>query len=63
MTRQIATAAEEQTQVADDISRNLIELAGIAASNQESVQHTERASQSLHELSSGLAELTRRLGR
>lgn len=63
MNRQIATAAEEQTQVADDISRNLIDLAGIAASNQESVQHTAHASQSLHELSSGLAELTRRLGR
>ncbi len=63
MNRQIATAAEEQTQVANDISQNLIELSAIASSNQESVQHTERASRKLHELSSGLTELTRRLGR
>jgi methyl-accepting chemotaxis protein len=61
MNRQIATAAEEQTSVAEDISRNLTEITAIATSNQSNVQRTEAASQNLNELSGQLSEVTRRL--
>jgi methyl-accepting chemotaxis protein len=61
MNRQIATAAEEQTSVAEDISRNLTEITAIATSNQENVQRTETAGKNLHELSSQLNEVTQRL--
>jgi methyl-accepting chemotaxis protein len=61
MNRQIATAAEEQTSVAEDISRNLIDITAIATTNQEHVQRTEAASQNLNELSGQLSEVTRRL--
>ncbi|WDY56432.1 methyl-accepting chemotaxis protein [Pseudomonas sp. PSKL.D1] len=61
MNRQIATAAEEQTSVAEDISRNLIEITRIATANQEAVQHTEQAGQRLHGLSGQLGEVTSRL--
>ena len=61
MNRQIATAAEEQTSVAEDISCNLIEITRIATANQEAVQHTERAGQRLHGLSGQLGEVTSRL--
>ncbi|MBE0958917.1 methyl-accepting chemotaxis protein, partial [Escherichia coli] len=54
MNRQIATAAEEQTAVAEDISRNLTEIASIASSNQEQVEQTEAASRDLHGLSAQL---------
>ena len=61
MNRQIATAAEEQTSVAEDISRNLIEITAIATTNQENVERTEKASQNLHGLSAQLSEVTHRL--
>ncbi|MCG4451892.1 methyl-accepting chemotaxis protein [Pseudomonas sp. MMS21-TM103] len=61
MNRQIATAAEEQTSVAEDISRNLTEITAIATTNQENVQRTEAASQNLNALSSQLSEVTQRL--
>ncbi|MBC3453484.1 methyl-accepting chemotaxis protein [Pseudomonas mosselii] len=61
MNRQIATAAEEQTSVAEDISRNLVEITRIATANQEAVQHTEQAGQRLHGLSGQLGEVTSRL--
>ncbi|MFJ2486941.1 methyl-accepting chemotaxis protein [Pseudomonas sp. NPDC087639] len=61
MNRQIATAAEEQTSVAEDISRNLTEITSIASTNLESVQRTESASQNLHGLSGQLNEVTARL--
>ncbi|WP_371921719.1 MULTISPECIES: methyl-accepting chemotaxis protein [Pseudomonas] len=60
MNRQIATAAEEQTSVAEDISRNLTEITAIAVTNDENVQRTEAASGRLHELSGELSEVTRR---
>lgn len=62
MNQQIATAAEEQTLVAEDISRNLTELSSIASANQENVERTRSASQNLHHLSGELGEVTRRLG-
>ena len=61
MNRQIATAAEEQTSVAEDISRNLVEITRIATANQQAVQHTEQAGYRLHGLSGQLGEVTARL--
>ncbi|WP_373273723.1 methyl-accepting chemotaxis protein [Pseudomonas taiwanensis] len=61
MNRQIATAAEEQTSVAEDISRNLTEITAIATTNDENVQRTQGASQHLHALSGDLTQLTARL--
>ncbi|HFF2233361.1 TPA: methyl-accepting chemotaxis protein CtpH [Pseudomonas aeruginosa] len=61
MNRQIATAAEEQTAVAEDISRNLTEIASIASSNQEQVEQTEAASRDLHGLSAQLGDALQRL--
>jgi methyl-accepting chemotaxis protein len=61
MNRQIATAAQEQTSVAEDISRNLTGITAIATANQENVQRTESAGQKLHVLSGQLNEVTERL--
>ncbi|MGF6204052.1 hypothetical protein ABH906_000058 [Pseudomonas frederiksbergensis] len=61
MNRQIATAAEEQTSVAEDISRNLTEITTIASTNLDNVQRTEAASHNLHGLSGQLNEVTARL--
>nr|WP_314531822.1 methyl-accepting chemotaxis protein [uncultured Pseudomonas sp.] len=61
MNRQIATAAEEQTSVAEDISRNLTEITSIASTNLDNVQRTEAASHNLHGLSGQLNEVTARL--
>ncbi|PWB33202.1 methyl-accepting chemotaxis protein [Pseudomonas sp. SDI] len=61
MNRQIATAAEEQTSVAEDISRNLVEITRIATDNQGAVQRTEQAGHRLHALSGQLGEVTARL--
>lgn len=61
MNRQIATAAEEQTSVAEDISRNITDITDIASANQLEVDNTARASQTLHNLSGELSTLTQRL--
>ena len=61
MNRQIATAAEEQTSVAGDISRNLTEITAIASANQENVERTQAASHALQDLSGELSEVTQRL--
>ena len=61
MNRQIATAAEEQTSVAEDMSCNLVEITRIATANQGAVQRTEQAGQHLHDLSGRLGEVTARL--
>ncbi|MBM6443855.1 MULTISPECIES: methyl-accepting chemotaxis protein [Pseudomonas] len=57
MNQQIAVAAEEQTLVTEDISRNLSELVVISASNQENVRRTESAGKSLHLVVGVLTEL------
>ncbi len=62
MNRQIATAAEEQTSVVEDISRNLTEITAIADANQHNVERTESASRNLHGLATQLNEVTARLG-
>jgi len=61
MNRHIASAAEEQTLVAGEISRNLTELAEIATDNQRRVQRSEHISGELHDLSGRLSALTNRL--
>ncbi len=61
MNRQIATAAEEQTAVAEDISQNLTEITAIAGANQGDVERTESASAHLHRLSGELGEVTARM--
>jgi len=61
MNRQISTAADEQTSVAEDISRNITEITDIASANQTQVDNTSRASQTLHGLSGELSALTQRL--
>ena len=61
MNRQIATAAEEQTSVAEDISQNLTELTAIANANQEHVSRTQTASHSLQDLSGQLGGVSQRL--
>ncbi|MEH6566401.1 MAG: methyl-accepting chemotaxis protein [Halopseudomonas sp.] len=61
MNRQISTAADEQTSVAEDISRNITEITDIASANQAEVDNTARASQTLHGLSGELSTLTQRL--
>ncbi|MBC2381938.1 methyl-accepting chemotaxis protein [Pseudomonas sp. WS 5106] len=62
MNRQIATAAEEQTSVAEDISRNITQITTVATANMDNVQRTEAASQNLRGLSGELNEVTARLG-
>ena len=62
MNRQIATAAEEQTSVAEDISRNITQITTVATANLDNVQRTEAASHNLRGLSSELNEVTARLG-
>ncbi|WP_248752475.1 methyl-accepting chemotaxis protein [Pseudomonas sp. MWU15-20650] len=62
MNRQIATAAEEQTSVAEDISRNITQITTVATANLDNVQRTEAASHNLRGLSTELNEVTARLG-
>ncbi|MCF5098043.1 methyl-accepting chemotaxis protein, partial [Pseudomonas gessardii] len=61
MNRQIATAAEEQTSVAEDISRNITQITTVATANLDNVQRTEAASHNLRGLSTELNEVTARL--
>ena len=61
MNRQIATAAEEQTSVSEDIARNINEITDIAATTQTETELTADASKVLEDLSEGLAQLTARL--
>lgn len=61
MNRQIATAAEEQTAVADDISMNLSEITSIASNNEHNVQRTQATSETLNSLSVKLGAVTRKL--
>ena len=61
MNRQIATAAEEQTSVAEDIARNLAEIVTVARHNEEDLQRTQSASEQLHYVSKDLSQLAGRL--
>ena len=57
MNQQIATAAEEQTSVAEDISRNLVDIKDIATRNDDNAQMTRQASQQLHHISVELGKV------
>ncbi|SDU29598.1 methyl-accepting chemotaxis protein [Halopseudomonas salegens] len=59
MNRQIATAAEEQNAVVNDISRNLTEITNIGSTNQKNVERTTKASELLHGLSVDLQDITK----
>ncbi|MET3714541.1 MULTISPECIES: methyl-accepting chemotaxis protein [Pseudomonas] len=61
MNRQIATAAEEQNAVVDDIAQNLVEITAIATTNQANVDRTQSASGHLHQLSTELGQVTARI--
>ncbi|SDI88215.1 methyl-accepting chemotaxis protein [Pseudomonas flavescens] len=61
MNRQIATAAEEQTSVAEDIARNLAEIVSIARSNEADLQRSESASRAMQGVSGDLSTLAARL--
>ncbi|KNC16422.1 chemotaxis protein [Pseudomonas sp. RIT-PI-a] len=61
MNRQIATAAEEQNAVVDDIAQNLVEITAIATTNQANVDRTQSASGHLHQLSTELGQVTSRI--
>lgn len=49
MNQQIATAAEEQSLVVEDIARNLVDIKTIATENEENSQRTQGASDQLHQ--------------
>ncbi|WP_244898783.1 hypothetical protein [Pseudomonas oryzihabitans] len=63
MNRQIATAAEKQTSMAvtEDIARNLVEIVTVARHNEEDLQRTQSASESLHVVSQDLCRLATRI--
>ena len=61
MNRQIATATEEQTSVAEDIARNLAEIVTVARHNEEDLKRTQSASESLHVVSQDPSQLASRI--
>jgi methyl-accepting chemotaxis protein len=63
MNQQIAHAVEEQTSVAETISRNLSQITGIAQANQSHMQRTEQASQDLLKQSGQLNQVLAQLAR
>ena len=56
MNQQIATAAEQQTSVAEEISRNLTDIKEIATGNSQDAERTQQASQQLHTISGALSQ-------
>ena len=59
MTTQIATAAEEQSVVAEDVSRNINQIDGISGDNAQGAQQIAEASQELSSLAELLQEHAR----
>jgi methyl-accepting chemotaxis protein len=60
MNTHIASAAEEQTAVAEDINRNINQIAHVAEANADSTSQTTQTSQSLAELANELQQLISR---
>ncbi len=56
----IASAAEEQAQVAREVDRNLVAIRDVSEQSASSAQQTSQASDELTRLASGLSELVRR---
>ena len=61
MNHQIATAAEEQNAVVDDISANVTHIREIGETNQRNVERTASASERLHFISADMSKLTARI--
>ena len=61
MNQQIATAAEEQSLVVEDIARNLLDIKTIATENEANAVRTQDASKQLHETAGGLNQAMRQL--
>ena len=61
MNRQIATAAEEQTAVAEEMTHSLTDITSIAKANQQHVERTHQAASQLLEISAELATVTRQI--
>ncbi|WP_304640850.1 methyl-accepting chemotaxis protein [Pseudomonas sp.] len=61
MNHQIATAAEEQNSVVDDISRNVVQIREIGHANQQNVERTAQASERLHAISADMSRLMSRM--
>jgi len=57
MSTQIATAAEEQNAVAEDMNRNIVRISDMAAENASGAQHTSRAGQELAQMATQLQTL------
>ena len=60
MNRQIATAAEEQSVVAQEIDKSIVQISGLTDSSAEQTSHVSNASARLHQLSNSLSELVKR---
>ena len=61
MNQQIATAAEEQSLVVEDIARNLMDIKSIATDNEANALRTQDASKQLHETAGDLNQAMRQL--
>ena len=60
MSIQIASAAEEQSSVAEDISQRLVEIDSLADTSAESALETRHAGEAAQELSRHLRDLVER---
>jgi methyl-accepting chemotaxis protein len=60
MNTQIASAAEEQSAVAQEIDNNIVQISSLAEHGAEQTTHVSNASEKLSALSSGLAQLVQR---
>ncbi len=60
MNTQIASAAEEQSAVAQEIDQNIVQISSLAEHGAEQTTHVSDASDKLAQLSSSMAELVQR---
>jgi len=63
MNTQIASAAEEQTAVAEEINRNVNNISGMSSEVTQSVSQTTQASEHLAELASGMQTMVKQFGK
>ena len=61
MNRQIATAAEEQTAVAEEMTHSLADITEIARANQQHVERTHQTAGQLLDISAELGSVTRQI--